>query len=77
LSSNIEGNEPTIQEPKHTEGHSTEVAQMGTEYMCPECGRKFPIKDEAVRHLHGVHMKHLRAVHGEYHEEDVGGMHVS
>jgi predicted RNA-binding Zn-ribbon protein involved in translation (DUF1610 family) len=77
LSSKIVGNESTINEPSHTEGHSTEIAQTGTQYMCPECGRKFTIKDEATKHLHGVHMKHLRTVHGEYHEEDVGGMHVS
>ncbi|NLF89710.1 hypothetical protein GX563_12955 [Candidatus Bathyarchaeota archaeon] len=77
MSSKIQGNEPTIDEPIHVEGHSTEIAQTGTEFMCPECGRKFLIRDEAMRHLHGVHMKHLRAVHGEYHEKDVGGMHVS
>jgi hypothetical protein len=77
MSSKIPGNESTIDEPIHSEGHSTEVTQMGTEYMCPECGKKFSVKDEAVRHLHGVHIKHLRQVHGEYHDKDVGGMHVS
>jgi predicted RNA-binding Zn-ribbon protein involved in translation (DUF1610 family) len=63
LTSEIVGNEPT-----HTEGHSTEISQTGNEFMCPECGKKFLLKDEAVKHLHGVHMKHLRSVHGEYHE---------
>ncbi len=76
--SKILGNESTIdQEPIHVEGHSTEVTQQGTEYMCPECGKTFPIKDEAERHLHGIHRQHLRTVHGEFHDKDVDGMHVS
>jgi acetone carboxylase gamma subunit len=64
-------------EPKHTEGHSTEINQTANrEFMCPECGRTFEIKDAAEKHLHTMHIKHLKAEHGEFHGEDVGTYHV-
>jgi predicted RNA-binding Zn-ribbon protein involved in translation (DUF1610 family) len=66
-----------IGEPKHTAGHSTEITQnQDREFMCPECGRTFEIKDAAEKHLHTVHLKHLRSVHGEVHGEDVDTIHV-
>ena len=46
------------------------------EFMCPECGKTFDIKDAAEKHLHSVHVKHLRAAHGEFHGEDVDSIHV-
>ena len=53
-------------EPKHTQGHSTVVAQgKSGEFMCPECGKTFSGKDEAEKHLHSEHFEHLRSVHGE------------
>jgi hypothetical protein len=45
--------------------------------MCPECGRTFEVKDAAEQHLHLMHIKHLKAEHGEFHGEDVGTYHVS
>ncbi|MGD6851618.1 MAG: hypothetical protein ACQCN6_06110 [Candidatus Bathyarchaeia archaeon] len=64
-------------EPKHTPGHSTTVVIVsdGT-FMCPECGKTFTTKDAAEEHLHGVHLEHLRNVHGEFHSKDVVGHHV-
>jgi hypothetical protein len=64
-------------EPKHTEGHSTEITQTpNREFMCPECDRTFEGKDVAEQHLHSAHMKHLKAEHSEFHGEDVGTYHV-
>lgn len=64
-------------EPKHTEGHSTQITQTSNrEFMCPECGRTFEVKDAAEQHLHLMHLKHLKAEHGEFHGEDVGKYHV-
>ena len=57
-------------EPKHTEGHSTEITQTpNCEFMCPEYGRTFEVKDAAKQHLHLMHIKHLKAEHGEFHRE--------
>ncbi len=54
-------------EPKHTAGHSTAVAQEREgEFMCPECGKTFNDKENAEKHLHETHAEHLRAVHGEF-----------
>ena len=66
-----------LDEPKHTEGHSTKITPINDkEFMCPECGRTFDLKEAAEQHLHTVHLKHLRAVHGEFHGEDVNAIHV-
>jgi len=65
-------------EPKHTEGHSIEiiVGKVG-EFMCPECGKTFKVKDEAEKHLHTVHLKHLRTEHKEFHGDDSEGQHLT
>jgi competence CoiA-like predicted nuclease len=66
-----------IGEPKHTQGHSTEITQTpNREFMCPECGKTFDIKDAAEKHLHSAHLKHLKAEHGEFHGQDVDTIHV-
>ncbi|MGE5556057.1 MAG: hypothetical protein ACM3UY_07345 [Methanocella sp.] len=66
------------QEPNHTQGHSTAINQLQSgEFLCPECGKTFDIKDAAEKHLHTVHLKHLRTMHSEYHGKDVTGLHVS
>jgi predicted RNA-binding Zn-ribbon protein involved in translation (DUF1610 family) len=66
-----------IGEPKHTTGHSTEITQTPSkEFMCPECGKTFDIKDAAEKHLHSTHLKHLKAIHGEFHGQDVDTIHV-
>lgn len=66
-----------LDEPKHTQGHSTKITPIDDkEFMCPECGRKFDLKEAAEQHLHTVHLKHLRTVHGEFHGEDVNAIHV-
>ncbi len=66
-----------IGEPKHVEGHSTEITQtQNREFMCPECGRTFEVKDAAEQHLHSMHLKHLKAEHSEFHGEDVSTYHV-
>jgi uncharacterized protein (UPF0212 family) len=71
------GSEGGVGEPIHTPGHSTAIAKVGTgEYMCPECGKKFDLAEAAEKHLHLVHMKHLRAEHREFHSKDVDTMHV-
>jgi Zn finger protein HypA/HybF involved in hydrogenase expression len=64
-------------EPKHLAGHSTAVIKSKDgEFMCPECGKTFEIKDAAEVHLHSVHLEHLRMVHKEFHSEDVVAHHV-
>jgi len=66
-----------IGEPKHIEGHSTEISQIrDREFMCPECGKIFEVKETAENHLHSIHLKHLQSVHGQFHSEDVGTVHV-
>jgi hypothetical protein len=70
-------NQETTGEPKHTPGHDTSVIMVNeNSYMCPECGKIFSIKDAAERHLHGVHLEHLRKMHNEFHGKDVLGHHV-
>jgi hypothetical protein len=70
-------NSKISQEPKHAQGHSTVITQLESgEFMCPECGKPFDVKEAAEKHLHTIHLKHLRAMHKEYHEEDVAGLHV-
>ncbi len=60
----------TTSEPKHTSGHSTAVVrQESGEFMCPECGRIFNVKDAVDKHLHSVHAEHLRTMHGEFQKE--------
>ncbi|XHH10110.1 MAG: hypothetical protein ACFCUE_05615 [Candidatus Bathyarchaeia archaeon] len=64
-------------EPKHTSGHDTAaVAVNQNQFMCPECGKLFPLKEAVEAHLHGVHLEHLRREHSEFHGEDVVGHHV-
>ncbi len=64
-------------EPTHTPGHSTAVMRSNDgQFMCPECGKTFVVAEAAERHLHGVHLEHLRKVHKEVHGEDVVGRHV-
>ncbi|MCW3998991.1 MAG: hypothetical protein NWE93_01980 [Candidatus Bathyarchaeota archaeon] len=76
-SDDLVGSEGKVGEPKHTTGHSTAVAKMGEgEFMCPECGKTFTVQDAAEKHLHLVHMKHLRSEHNEFHDRDVDTMHV-
>ncbi len=71
------GEEGSVGEPKHTEGHSTAIIHgKEHEYMCPECGKSFDIQEAAEKHLHLVHMKHLRTAHKEFHGKDVDTMHV-
>ncbi|MCL5877840.1 MAG: hypothetical protein M1540_08530 [Candidatus Bathyarchaeota archaeon] len=42
-----------LDEPKHIAGHSTEITPINDkEFMCPECGRKFDLKEAAEQHLH-------------------------
>lgn len=66
-----------IGEPKHTQGHSTQITQTPNhEFMCPECGKTFDIQDAAEKHLHSMHLKHLKAEHGEFHGKDVDTIHV-
>ncbi len=71
------GADSAMGEPKHTAGHSTEVMKLGDgEFMCPECSKTFDIQDAAEKHLHLVHIKHLKEEHGEFHGKDVDAIHV-
>ncbi len=64
-------------EPKHTPGHSTDAVKTGeNSFMCPECGKTFTEQEAVERHLHGVHLEHLRKEHSEFHGQDVVGRHV-
>jgi hypothetical protein len=64
-------------EPKHTPGHDTSPVKVNeNSYMCPECGKTFADEEAVDRHLHGLHLEHLRKEHSEYHGKDVVGHHV-
>ena len=77
MSDDLVGSEGEVGEPRHTPGHSTTIAKVGEgEFICPECGKTFDIKEAAEKHLHLVHMKHLKTEHKEFHAKDVDTMHV-
>jgi hypothetical protein len=64
-------------EPRYTPGHDTSAIIINeNSYMCPECGQTFTIREAVDRHLHGVHLEHLRREHSEFHSKDVVGRHV-
>jgi uncharacterized C2H2 Zn-finger protein len=64
-------------EPKHTPGHDTVAIKVNEKsFMCPECDKTFTEEEAVERHLHGVHLEHLRTAHKEFHGEDVVGRHV-
>jgi hypothetical protein len=70
-------NQNMASEPKHTPGHDTAAVKVNeNSFMCPECGKTFTEEEAVERHLHGVHLEHLRTAHKEFHGEDVVGRHV-